>query len=88
MAASLRKQDGVLELDIEALKSLFLPVDFLFELSWAAGHYRGSKLNGKQMEYFTDWRGAAGEWTSAGLYKTFKLTQTQKSEFALENKTV
>lgn len=47
LAASLRKQDGVLKLDIEALKSFFLPIDFLFELRWAAGYYGGDKLKGK-----------------------------------------
>lgn len=47
LPSSLRKQDGVLELHIKALQSFYLPIDFLLELSWTAGHYRRDKLEGK-----------------------------------------
>lgn len=47
LPSSLRKQDGVLELYIKALQSFCLPIDFLLELSWTAGHYRRNKLKGK-----------------------------------------
>lgn len=57
LAASFRKQDGVLELHIEALEFFFLSIDFMFELSWAAGHYRGHKLQGKPRGHVNNLQG-------------------------------
>ncbi len=51
LTASLRKQDGVLELDTETFKSFFLPADFMFELRWAAGYNRGGKLKKNKNKY-------------------------------------
>lgn len=47
LSSSLRKQDGVLELHVKALQSFCLPIDFLLELSWTAGHHRRNKLEDK-----------------------------------------
>lgn len=44
LSTSLRKQDGVLEFNCKTFKSLFFSIDFLFELSRAAGNYSGNEL--------------------------------------------
>lgn len=63
LSSPLRKQDGVLELHIKALQSFCLPIDFLLELSWTAGHDGRNKLEGKyEIRLWPSWVSFLHNW--------------------------